>query len=299
MRKLLLILAFFVFGNLLTNASAQLSFCNKTYKDVYSIVMYFQDGNWMSKGWYIVSPSSCSVVIGGNLKNRYYYYYANRSDGVKWSGGSDSPVACKTTSVFEFKGTPSGFSQAKCKADGGEAIPVRKIDTGESRAYTLDLTFNDEPETKVGEINSRCIASWDDSFQVHSVDTIITWNYQAIKTTMKKLRHCIKLTLVGPVDIAGVAKDYVNHCINVGVNNQKVRYIVQLIASIALDVASAGGTGGGATAATVADYVRAAADATVACLTDTQKISAYLGDRLKQQFNASVQETSEWIYWEL
>ncbi len=148
------------------------------------------------------------------------------------------------------------------------------------------------PQTK--EIETRCLASWDDNWQPHSVSIDI--GSLTGRVTWKKLRHCIKLTLIGPVDFGGVARDYVNQCIQYGLNNQKVRYVLQLLVSIIADVLAVGGT---ASAATVADYANSAANAIVDCLTDSKRITAFVGERLKEMFDASVEETSEWIYWDI
>ena len=132
--------------------------------------------------------------------------------------------------------------------------------------------------------------------QVHSEEVIFQWNYQAVKTTMKKLRHCIKLQVVGPIDVEGVAKSYVDACVQHGLNYQRTRYIVQALISIGADLLA---TKGGATAVTVADYIDSVVSNTLDCLTDAGKIQSYLSDYLSEKFEATVREESHWIYWDL
>jgi uncharacterized membrane protein len=60
-----------------TAARAELKFCNHT------IGFSSPDsGQWTSEGWWTIDPNQCKVPIGGVLKARYYYYYAD-SDSNK------------------------------------------------------------------------------------------------------------------------------------------------------------------------------------------------------------------------
>jgi hypothetical protein len=167
-----------------------------------------------------------------------------------------------------------------------------------SHNFTQDL--NDSRrilrEIQTGTIQERCLLRWDDSLQVHSTRTIIRWNYQAVKTTMKKLEHCIKIRVTVPINVQGVAKAYIDQCIQRALNDNKVLHILSGIIAPGVDVLSAGATGGSATAAAVADYVYAVQDRAISCLTDTGRIESYLSGVLKDKFNGKV---SRWIYWEL
>lgn len=270
---------------------AQLSFCNKTAKSV-NIAIRFMDENknWRTKGWYNFTPGECASVIGGDLRNRYYYYYAKRSDGVQWGGSSGDVRLCVKSTAFDIQ---------DCNFSDIQFVWMKTIDTGDtSKSHRVTLTKDDEtiPDVKIGEIQKKCIARWEDSHQVHSSETIIEWNYQAVKTTMKKLEHCIELTVTGPIEIEGIAKSYVDKCIDYGLNHQKTRHILGLIAAIVADVY---GTGGAATSAKLADYVSSASNEAIDCLTDTDKITAHIGQSLKAKFDASVRHESHWVYWDL
>ncbi|MBD2745846.1 hypothetical protein IC232_03955 [Microvirga sp. BT688] len=150
-----------------------------------------------------------------------------------------------------------------------------------------------------GPIHQRCLISWDDSHQIHSQKWIVRWDYQAVKTRMKKLRHCIRLTVTGPIDAKDVAKDYVAHCVDRALNDDKTRHIVQGIIGLGLDVLSAGATGGSATAAAIADYLKAAKEKLIGCLTDEKQIQAYLAQSLAERVGAVVENESHWEYWDL
>ena len=103
---------------------------------------------------------------------------------------------------------------SQCKAIDGQFVRLKAIDTGQDSSREVVFTDPTKPyqEVKVGEIQNKCIARWDDSHQVHSVRTIVRWNYQAVKTRMKKLEHCVRIQVTGPVDIQDVAKAYVDQC---------------------------------------------------------------------------------------
>jgi uncharacterized membrane protein len=67
-----------------TAARAELKFCNHTSEQV-SLAIGFSSpdsGQWTSEGWWTIDPNQCKVPIGGVLKARYYYYYAD-SDSNK------------------------------------------------------------------------------------------------------------------------------------------------------------------------------------------------------------------------
>lgn len=148
-------------------------------------------------------------------------------------------------------------------------------------------------------IESRCLVSWEDSHQVHSQETIIEWDYQAVKTTMKKLTHCVRLNVVGPIDVEGLSKQYVNECVQNGLNHNRTRHILEGIIALGVDILSKGATGGSVTAAKLADYVKSVVDNTIECLTDTEQVTSFIKAELQAKFNATVKNESQWEYWEL
>ena len=60
------------------------------------------------------------------------------------------------------------------------------------------------------------------------------------------------------------------------------------------------GRGMGAySSAKVADYVSSASGEIVDCLSNSDRISDFLTEQLKEKFNATVKKESHWTYWDL
>jgi hypothetical protein len=172
----------------------------------------------------------------------------------------------------------------------GKSVPEIK------RKPVTDVKRKPTPAIKTGVVQEKCLISWDDSIQVHSVKTIIRWNYQAVKTKMKKLRHCIKLTVTGPVDINGLARDYVKSCIDHALNYDRSQYILQAIVALGADIAV---SKGGASAANLTAYVDHVKTTSLSCLSNVSNMERYLKNALGRKFDATVQSESHWIYWDL
>ncbi|MBB4483212.1 MULTISPECIES: hypothetical protein [Rhizobium] len=82
------------------------------------------------------------------------------------------------------------------------AVPWEDLSDEAKRAIEGRAKLNNRKRglrVETGVIQEKCLISYDDSHQIHSVHTVIEWNYQKVVTTMKKLEHCYKLTLTGPV----------------------------------------------------------------------------------------------------
>ncbi|MGO7366704.1 hypothetical protein [Rhizobium leguminosarum] len=152
---------------------------------------------------------------------------------------------------------------------------------------------------QVGTIQKRCLFSWDDSIQPHSTEVIFRWDYQSVKLRMKKLRHCVELTVVGPLNVEGIAKEFVSECINSALNDDKALHILKGLIAIAIDIGSAGATGGSATAAAASDYALAVKDRALSCLTDEKQIGEFLANRAGAKISASVKNESHWIFWNM
>lgn len=275
---------------------AQLQICNKSNETI-SIALYdHEKGFWRSRGWLNFKPGECSNVTTGPLKSQYFYIYAEATKtDAKWQG--DATTQCVTSGKsFEFVG------EASCESRGGRLVGFQKIDTGNSTKYTaqLDSPTNPYVETvKTGVIQERCLIRYDDSHQMHSIsDPVIEWNYQrGPQTTMKKLEHCIKITVTGPLSIEGVAKSFVDSCVNYGLNHNKTLHILGLLGAISADVW--GGGMGVYSTAKVSEYVASATTETISCLTDQKKITEHIKETLEDRFDATVRDESRWVYWTL
>ena len=99
------------------------------------------------------------------------------------------------------------------------------------------------------------------------------------------------------IDVGGIAREYVDRCINDAINDDKSIYIFQGIAALAADVY--GGGGGSFTAANLVAYVDHVKTEAISCLTSSARIQSYLQEYLEAKFDATVQNESHWIYWNL
>ena len=115
-------------------ARAELKFCNHTTEQVSLAIGYNSpDSNeWTSEGWWTIDPNQCKVPLGGVLKSRYYYYYAD-SDSGKWDGDY---IFCIQDKKFTIEGSKD------CKTRGYSPEGFREIDVGEDTSKEIDLDSN-------------------------------------------------------------------------------------------------------------------------------------------------------------
>jgi uncharacterized membrane protein len=129
----LALLAFVLVTALPGVARAELKFCNHTYEDVNLAIGFSAPDTkeWTSEGWFTVKPNECYAPppLSGNLKARYYYYYAD-SEAGKWGGNY---IFCVQDKKFDITGTNV------CKSRGYEPQGFREIDVGEDMSKVIDL----------------------------------------------------------------------------------------------------------------------------------------------------------------
>ena len=112
-------------------AQAGLTVCNKTAYVQGVSIGYKSGNNWVSEGWWNIDPGRCATVVGGALKNRYYYYRAE-VDGGPFDGGGY--YFCTTPSAYTIVG------DANCRGRGYDRENFREVDTGsQARDFTLTL----------------------------------------------------------------------------------------------------------------------------------------------------------------
>ena len=112
-------------------AAAQLRICNKSAETVSIAISYrdqLPDGPVVSRGWYVVKPDECPVLVAGDLQNRYFYVRAEGSNGAVWDGDY---AYCVMDTAFRQNG--------KYCADG-ERRGFFVIDTGDRTSWTQTLT---------------------------------------------------------------------------------------------------------------------------------------------------------------
>jgi uncharacterized membrane protein len=137
------LLAAAAFALLPSPAAADFHLCNNTGSRVGIAIGYKDtDGSWVTEGWWNLSARSCETVLKGTLIARFYYIYAIDYDrGGEWSGQA---YMCTRDKEFTIKGTQD------CLARGFDHTGFFEVDTGEQRAWTVQLTeSNEQPAQRV------------------------------------------------------------------------------------------------------------------------------------------------------
>lgn len=124
------------------SAAADFRLCNNTSSRVGIALGYKDADGWTTEGWWNVSSRSCETLLRGTLVARYYYIYALDYDrGGEWSGQA---FMCSRDKEFTIKGTEN------CLARGFDRTGFFEVDTGEQRAWTVQLTeANEQPSQRV------------------------------------------------------------------------------------------------------------------------------------------------------
>jgi len=121
-----------------TPAAADFRLCNNTSSRVGIALGYKDAEGWTTEGWWNISSRSCETLLRGTLVARYYYIYAIDYDrGGEWSGQA---FMCSRDKEFTIRGTED------CLARGYDRTGYFEVDTGEQRAWTVQLTdANEQP----------------------------------------------------------------------------------------------------------------------------------------------------------
>jgi uncharacterized membrane protein len=130
--------AAFVLGACLLAQPAWADFrlCNNTSSRVGIALGYKDAEGWTTEGWWNVPSRTCETLLRGTLVARYYYIYALDYDrGGEWSGQA---FMCSRDKEFTIKGTEN------CLARGFDRTGFFEVDTGEQRAWTVQLTDSNE-----------------------------------------------------------------------------------------------------------------------------------------------------------
>ena len=117
-------------------AAADFRLCNNTASRVGIAVGYKDADGWTTEGWWNLPARTCETVLKGNLVARYYYVYAIDYDrGGEWMGQS---FMCTRDKEFTIRGI------GDCLARGYDRTGFFEVDTGEQRAWTVQLTESSE-----------------------------------------------------------------------------------------------------------------------------------------------------------
>src|SRR6478736_4057005 len=120
------------------SAAADFRLCNNTSSRVGIALGYKDAEGWTTEGWWNVASRSCETLLRGTLVARFYYIYALDYDrGGEWSGQA---FMCSRDKEFTIKGTEN------CLARGFDRTGFFEVDTGDQRAWTVQLTdANEQP----------------------------------------------------------------------------------------------------------------------------------------------------------
>ena len=123
-------------------AAADFRLCNNTSSRVGIALGYKDAEGWVTEGWWNVSSRACETLLRGTLVARFYYIYALDYDrGGEWSGQA---FMCSRDKEFTIKGTEN------CLARGFDRTGFFEVDTGDQRAWTVQLTeSNEQPAQRV------------------------------------------------------------------------------------------------------------------------------------------------------
>lgn len=119
-------------------AAADFRLCNNTAGRVGIALGYKDAEGWVTEGWWNLSSRACETLLKGGLVARFYYIYAIDYDrGGEWSGQA---FMCTRDKEFTIRGTDN------CLARGFDRTGFFEVDTGEQRAWTVQLTDSgDQP----------------------------------------------------------------------------------------------------------------------------------------------------------
>jgi uncharacterized membrane protein len=129
-------LALFLLAASSAPAAADFRLCNNTSSRVGVAVGYKDADGWSTEGWWNLPSRTCETVLKGNLVARYYYVYAIDYDhGGEWMGQA---FMCTRDKEFTIRGITD------CLARGFDRTGFFEVDTGEQRAWTVQLTESSE-----------------------------------------------------------------------------------------------------------------------------------------------------------
>jgi uncharacterized membrane protein len=117
-------------------AKADFRLCNNTGSRAGIALGYKDAEGWTTEGWWNVPSRTCETLLRGALVARYYYIYAVDYDrGGEWSGHA---FMCSREKEFTIRGI------GDCLARGYDRTGYFEVDTGEQRAWTVQLTDSAE-----------------------------------------------------------------------------------------------------------------------------------------------------------
>jgi len=108
-------------------AQASFQICNESGEHISVAIAYHNAdaGNWLSRGWWNLDNGECKTPVGGDLKNQYYYLYAD-GDQHYWSGSHSFCV--DDNNAFDLNDADNVCSYV--------TKDFFEVDTGDAVSYT-------------------------------------------------------------------------------------------------------------------------------------------------------------------
>ncbi|WP_324290748.1 DUF1036 domain-containing protein [Ancylobacter sp. SL191] len=129
---------------LVSEGKADFKICNRAKETVNLSIGYDNsDYGWTSEGWWKLEEDECTVMIRGNLANRYYYIYAAGEEGGTWSGsdkqkGGNFCVAPQKYTLHNREYETN--NTLDCESGGFTGVKFDEVDTKNNKSFTYELT---------------------------------------------------------------------------------------------------------------------------------------------------------------
>ncbi|MBW4618232.1 MAG: DUF1036 domain-containing protein [Cyanosarcina radialis HA8281-LM2] len=115
----------------ISSSPKQFRLCNRSNARQVSVAYAYYNGqSWVKRGWYTILRGQCSTLT--KIYSRYVYFYAEGSQGEKWSG--NRPWCVHPTARFSLPMRPVN----ECITPY-ELRPFVGVDTGKARQWTHNL----------------------------------------------------------------------------------------------------------------------------------------------------------------
>lgn len=119
-----------------TPALADLKVCNDTDNTSGVAVGFIDNNEWVSEGWWHISPSDCSTVIEGDVQHKDYYLFAEDQETREiWAG---EIYLCTSNIEFKIRGNNN------CYVRGFEKSGFFKINTNNNTNWQVRLKENNK-----------------------------------------------------------------------------------------------------------------------------------------------------------
>jgi len=101
-----------------------LGFCNRSNRGRVAIAVAYpvDEKKWKTEGWLSLDEQECSTIIHGELKNRYYYFFAESDDGYAWKGTHQFCVSDNSFTLIQ--------ADRECEGKEMRWAGFRELDTG-------------------------------------------------------------------------------------------------------------------------------------------------------------------------